>query len=1158
MSNQENQKINNKQNDLKQTNGVRESTHQEDNLKPGEQADSANFSKRVLDGIFHPDSEAVFSTLAAYQNWYGGLDDAQMVVGILTHYENWSKKKAAVEEALVRELEHQGIRVIPVFSYSSADEESGVKGFRTIISDYFSSNGKLRIDGLINFQMQAATGNTQSGDLFSQSVDVFKEMNIPVFRPVVSRLQNQQQWEGSLAGLSAEISWAFTTSEMMGMIEPIIIGTRKDAQDMLGTTPIPERISRLVARIIRRIELKKATIADKKIVLMLHCSPCAGVEATLGSGAGLNVFESVVRMLKTLKAAGYQIANIPADGPALKKMMLDKKAYQDFRWTTVEDIVKAGGDIYRMPLSGQGGYNQFYEKLDPLLRAPMEAAWGPPPGEGMVFENQLVITGLNFGNVWVMLQPKRGCYGPKCTGEVCKILHDPACPPPHQYLATYRYIDELLKAHAVVHVGTAGSLEHLPGKTNALSEFCWPDVVIGNLPNFYCYNAAIGVEGVGTKRRNYAVVLDYLPSCLNTDYTRIDFINELGSYLEAVDVQSQQVEVMQNSIKTRINQTPEYRKIVEKEVTFLEGVKKLKGLLTQSITHSFEQENHIWGEVPKLSHQVSYIKESIDGTSLYASLVKKDCIDDYTYHSEMLLLISGLLNQTKTAESQSHSSDVMVPGILEAAVLENEINSNRSSLLRVENESSALIKALMGDYIEPGLSGSPRDGLNRIMPTGRNFYLMDTQKVPTQSAYAIGVEMADQLISQHQKDDGLFPEKVAMNMISTDISMTRGEQLSQVLALLGVTPIWNESGIVMDVKAIPLEALGRPRIDVIIRISGVLRDSYPDLIALMDRAVQMVATLKEPETLNFVRRNTLKTVNEMTGAEAMDKQTTWRRATMRIFGDKPGTYGSGVDLALKASAWESEDELAKIFTSFSGYAYGDGLSGEVSHKEFVDNVKSAELVFETSVSNRYDLLSSGYSASVIGGFNMVKNQFDQDALKQYHGTSNNKEKVVITTMADELNRIMEGTFFNPLWNRSVIDKGYSGAAEVMRKAQTIFSWKCTTKNIDDMAIDEMVKTYLGDPEMVNWLSQENNFAIEEMSRRFLELQQRKKWNPSAEALEILTNIYMKIEGDMEELMEESQGDYQGGTIEIVGHQEVEAWHNSIKKLDVLFDSERNL
>lgn len=1140
---------------MNQTDEVREILESVDKKEAKANAESIELE---LDGIFHPDNEGVFQTLEAYNKWYRRLDRSEMIVGILTHYDNWNKKKIEVEEALVRELESQGIGVIPVFSYSTADEKSGIKEFKTIIQDYFSSDGKLKIDGLINFQMQAATGNSQSGDLFTQSVAVFKEMNIPVFRPVVSRLQNLSEWEANMAGLATEISWSFTTSEMMGMIEPVMIGTRKEADDLLKITPIPERIQRLVSRIIRRIELRKVNIADKKIALMLHCSPCAGVEATLGSGVGLDVFESVVRMLKAMKEQGYMVSNIPDDGSALKKMMLDKKAYQDFRWTTVEDIVAAGGDVYRMPLEGKDGYHQFYRKLESSLREQMEKSWGVPPGEGMVYQQQLIITGLDFGNVLVMIQPKRGCYGAKCTGEVCKILHDPSCPPPHQYLATYRYIDVIFKAQAVVHVGTGGSLEHLPGKTNALSMFCWPDVVIGDLPNFYCYNAGIGVEGIGVKRRNYAVVLDYLPSCLNADYTRIELINELGNYLEAVATQSQQVKIMQDGIENQINQSPEYVKIVQTEADFLAGIQKLKNYLTQSIVQSYEQENHIWGEVPKLIQQVSYIKESIDGTSLYASLVKKECEDEYTYHSEMLLKIANDLNHSDSEEEQYRSAyEVgLAPAILEAAVLGNEIWQNRNSLLTVGNETKALMKALMGDYIEPGLSGLPRDGLNRIMPTGRNFYLMDTQKVPTRSAYAIGVEMAEQLIRQHEKDSGLFPEKVAMNMISTDISMTKGEQLSQVLALLGVVPVWNESGIVMDIEAISLEELRRPRIDVIIRISGVLRDSYPDLIAMMDRAVQMVASLKEPERQNFVRRNTIKSISVLQSESEISQSDAFRRATMRIFGDKPGTYGSGVDLALKASAWESEDELARIFASFSGYAYGDGLIGTVSYKEFVENIKSAEVVFETSASNRYDLLSSGYTASVIGGFNMVKNQFSQKGLKQYHGTSNHQEKIVVTSLADEINRIMEYTVFNPLWNRSVMEKGYSGGAEIMRKIQTLFSWKCTTRNIDDKAVDKMVQTYLGDPEMVSWLSQENGFAIEEISRRFLELNQRKKWNPSPEALGILQKIYMKIEGNMEEVMEKSSGDYQGGAVEIVRHQEVEDWNKTIKEVGALFDSER--
>ncbi|WP_170253957.1 cobaltochelatase subunit CobN [Acetobacterium paludosum] len=1101
----------------------------------------------IADGIFHPDTKEVFSSLESYENWYRRWHIFKNQVGLLTHYQNWRKNNLEVEKALIKELEAQEIGVIPVYSNLSSDKESGCRDFEMIIRDCFSSEEGLEIDGLINLQSLGATGNNQSGDLFSQSVETFKIMNIPVFKPMISRLQNEAQWLENTAGLSTEMSWSFTNNERLGMIEPIVIGARSDPGDMVKAEPIPERINRLAARIKKRLKLRETLSENKKIVLMLNCSPCAGVEATLGTGVGLAVFESVAKILKNLENAGYSVLNRPEDGAALKKKMLDKKAYQDFRWTTVENIVKAGGDIYRMPLEGDGGYNQFYDKLDPVLRDQMEKTWGVPPGEGMVYKNQIIITGLKFGNIWVMLQPKRGCYGPKCTGEVCKILHDPTCPPSHQYLATYRYIDAIINAQAVVHVGTGGSLEHLPGKVNALSQYCWPDVVIGNLSNFYCYNAGIGVEGMGAKRRNYATILDYLPSCISTDYQRVQLIKMLGTYLEAVASQSNQVDVLKKDIEKEIDLIPEYLKIIKKAENFNLGATALKNLLTQSINQSFEQALHIFGEAPDMKDQVSYIKESIDGTSLTASFLKKDFKDEYTYNSKVLSLIAQILAENQSEDFNSESLYGM-----EGAVLINEIKETQQSLLSVENEMANLIKALNGDYIEPGLAGSPRDGLERIMPTGRNFYLMDTQKIPTRESYSVGTEMAKQLIEYYQKEEGKIPEKVVVNMTSTDISMTNGEQLSQILSLLGVHPVWNDSGIVMDVEVIPPEELERPRIDVVVRISGVLRDAYPGLIAMMDRAVQMAAAQDEADEINFVRKNTLKMVEAIRVNDDMSKSEAFRRSTIRIFGAKPGAYGSGVDLALKASAWESEEELAKIFTLFSGYAYGDGLNGIDFKKEFVENIRTVDVAFETSNDNRFNILSSSFSASVFGGIGMVKNQLTKDALKQYHGNSNHKKKVVISKTEDEIKRIMTHTFFNPLWNASVKNKGYIGASELMRKVQTLFEWKCLTRNVADTAIDQVVETYLGDEEMVRWFKENNVYAIEEISRRFLELYQRNKWEPSEEALKTLQNRYLNLEGDMEVMMEESEGDYQGGTIEIVRHQDVAAWNASIQELDCLF------
>jgi cobaltochelatase CobN len=1101
----------------------------------------------IPDGIFHPDTHEVFSSLEEYEKWYRKKHGFKSQVGLLTHYQNFYKKNLAVETALIRELESQELGVVPVFSNMTTDQESGDRDFPLIVREYFSMGKKLAIAGLINLQSMGATGNKQSGDLFSQSIDSFKKMNIPVFKPLISRLQNEAQWLNNIAGLSTEMSWSFTNPEMMGMIEPLIIGARRDSEDMARVDPLPERIRRLVSRIRRRLILGETKNCDKKIVLMLHCSPCAGVEATLGVGAGLEVFESVARMLQRLKNEGYLVEHPPADGQALKKMMLDKKAYQDFRWTTVESIIKAGGDIYRMPLEGVGGYREFYDTLASSQKDQLEKSWGAPPGEGMVYEGKLIITGLKFGNVRVMLQPKRGCYGAKCTGEVCKILHDPSCPPPHQYLATYRYIDTVIAAHAIVHVGTGGSLEHLPGKINALSQTCWPDLVIGNLPNFYCYNASIGVEGMGAKRRNYATILDYLPSSISVDYQRVQLIKTLGTYLAAVDSQSNQVGALKAEIAGEISAIPAYMKIVAKEASFELGVLALKNVLIQSINQSFEQELHIFGELPDLKKQVSYIKESIDGASLMAALLKQDFEDEYAYHSKMLLLITQILEGNSSDGFKLEAGSGM-----EGAVLVHEIEKMHHSLLSADNEMENLVKALNGDYVEPGLAGSPRDGLERIMPTGRNFFLMDMQKLPTRESYAVGTQLADCLIDQYQNAEGRIPEKVVVNMTSTDITMTNGEQLSQVLSLLGVRPVWNESGIVMDIEVMALEELRRPRIDVVVRISGVLRDAYPDVIAMMDRAVQMTAVREEPVDQNFVRKNTHKIIAAITSPEYRSEQEVFRRATIRIFGNKPGAYGSGIDLTLKASAWESEVELAKVFTQFSGYAYGDGLNGIDFRKEFVENIRAAEVAFEVTNDNRYNILSSSFSASVFGGFQMLKNQLTDDELKQYHGTSNHQKQVVVTKTEDEIKRIMTHTFLNPLWNASVRNKGYVGASELMRKVQTLFEWKCLTRNIPDGGIDQVVETCLGDADTVKWLKENNAFAIEEISRRFLELQSRNKWAPGEDALKILQKTYMEIEGDMEEMMEKSEGEYQGGSVEIVRHQEVEAWNASLQELDDLF------
>lgn len=1095
------------------------------------------------DGIFHPDSKVTFSSLELYLAWY--KKDFSHYVGILTHAQNFHRRNVRVETALIRCFEKQGIGVVPVFSTSSSEPESGIRTFTQLVADCYSKCGQLAIDVLINFQMIAATGRDLGHDLFTQGVESFKQMRIPVLRPIISHLQTQKEWENSLSGLFSEISWAFTSPERLGMVEPVLIGTKEKRGQELVSIPIDQQIDTLVERVKSALFIQGLKNKDKKVALMLHSAPCAGVEATLGIGVGLSVFESVVAILRRLQAEGYAVDNLPENGQALKALMMEKKAYQDFRWTTVEEIVKHGGDLYRMGLTGQVGYNQFYNELTQTQQAEMEKFWGPPPGQGMVIDNEMVITGLRFGNVMVMIQPKRGCYGPKCTGEVCKILHDPACPPPHQYLATYRYLEHIEKVAAVVHVGTGGSLEHLPGKTNAPGPDCWPNTVVGALNNFYCYNMAVGVEGAGAKRRSYAKIIDYLPATMVKDPKRIELVKVIGQYLEAVTAESNQVELIGLRIMEMIDGHPEYEKVIQDEENFLEGLKALRDRLVQSINGGSEEKLHVFAQIPEVLEQIAFIKESLEGNSPVVFELKQGIENEYDFHAGLLKFIEAVL------EKEPLPKELPFNSAEEERKLAEEIEKCADSFKGVENELDGLMVALNGAYLEPGLSGMPKDGLLNVLPTGRNFYLMDTQKVPTKEAYGIGSDLADQLIRRHINDFGQIPEKVALNMISTDISKTNGEELSQVLNILGVRPVWNESGIVMELEIIPSEELNRPRMDVIVRISGVLRDSYPELVSMMDQAVRMAAEVDEPDKLNFVRKNS-RLMAESLSEMGLTEDQIKRRSTVRIFGDKPGAYGSGVDLALKASAWEDESELAKIFTLFSGYAYGEGLFGESFYEEFVANVKSADIAYETSVSKRYDLLSSSFSASVMGGFNEVKRAFKMPELNQYHGTTNYLKQGNIDSMEDAIDKMMDQTMFNPLWNEAVKNKSEQGGSEIMRKVQTVFDWKCMTETIKDIKIDKLVKVYLDDPDTLNWLKEDNQFALEEMTRRFMELKERKKWEPEEETFEILKKVYLDIQGDMEELMESADGDYQGSEIEVINHDQVATWDEKFNKINHIF------
>ncbi|UWG98485.1 cobaltochelatase subunit CobN [Dehalobacter sp. DCM] len=1119
-----------------------------------------------MTGIFHPEAPEVFACWESYAEWLvrrqGGKNrdgktnsnssgwEAGRTVGLLTHRGNWVTDNLGVEAALIKQLEEQGLCVVPVFN------ENGE--FQELADTYFSQQGRLMIEGLINLQIFTFKGDNTGQDIFQKAVENLEILNIPIFRPLISYLHSMESWKEA-QDLGMEIPWAFTTPEAQGMIEPLLIGCR----DKEGkAVPVPDRVLRLAQRVKKWLELRNTAAKNKKLAIFLHNAPCSGVEATIGMGAGLDVFASTSAILKELQQSGWGVENLPKDGAELHRLIMDKKAYADFRWTSVEDIIAGGGCLYRMSLEE---YRQYYDRLAASVREAMEDTWGLPPGEGMVSGNDLVITGIELGNVTLLVQPKRGCYGAKCTGEVCKILQDPACPPPHQYLATYKYAEEVLKVQAVLHVGTHGSLEFLPGKTNALSSACYPDIVLSTLPNLYIYNAGVGTEGVLAKRRTNAVILDHLPPVYgNRDTEYVHLLEGINQYVEARSQQSDQVSFLEAQIREQAAKIPGALNILdghrEQKKTFPEQLLQLKNRLTQAICNPKSEKLHVFGQEATIEDAFRYIEEVLRSDLVYRQGLRRQYPDDYTLHrflkrfiEQVIQGIDGEISAFPDRgreicgeyEDKQEELQKMLPAMTDA------VREVYGKLTGEQLEIKNLLRALQGEYIPPGPSGMPDDNGRNIIPTGRNFYLLDIEKVPSKAAWEIGCQLAEQLIALYLEEEGSFPEKIAMNMISLDISRSKGEQLSQILYLMGIRPVWDQNAKVVDLEVISPEELRRPRIDVTIRISGVLRDCYPRVMDLIDRAVQMVASLDESDDSNFVKKHSRQIAEAlvMTG-EGSDLM---RRSTLRIFGDRPGTYGAGVDLALKASAWKEDTDLAKVFVYFSSYAYGQELHGRQAREEFLENVKKVQVAYDTSTSKRYDILASGFGASVQGGFNLISRIFRGQDIKQYHGSRENPEQVRVGLSRDALRETLNETLLNPLWKEDMQQKGYRGAAELMQRLQNIFDWQCLSAGFTDNDLDSLVQAYVNDPETRAWFQENNLFALEEIARRFLELHQRDKWQADPEVLSALKENYLDLEGEMEDRLGDIKGEIQAGNIEVQNDADIREWQDKLKEVNELFN-----
>jgi len=1097
----------------------------------------------VWDGIYHPDADTIYTSPDNYFSWRG--KEHESTIGILFYRLYWANRDLRIIDALIRRLE-QDHNIIPVFCIGTGDADLGAKAGQEVIESYFTG----RIDLLINLQSVTLSKNPK------EMIEGLKTLNVPIIHPIVVYNRTKEDWEQDSAGLTAsEVGWAMVVPEFMGMTGMIPIGVKSSDDPAMDETewhdPLPERIDRIATLVSGWVKLRRKPNAEKKVAFILNNSPCASLEATIGSAAHLDALKSIARIMQVMKNKGYTLTP-PADGKELITTILDKKAISEFRWTSVDETVTKGGAL---ALIGQETWEPWFNSLPPTLIKKLRETWGNPPGEekdgvpaGMIYKGKLVITGVSYGNALVMTQPKRGCAGSRCDGEVCKILHDPEIPPPYHYLVTYHYLVKEYRADVIIHVGTHGTLEFLPGKSTVLSEFCLPDAVLGPVPFIYIYNTDNPPEGTIAKRRTTATLIGHMQALMTESglYGELsELADRIDEYNRAKGSEPARTHALGHVILELIKKAN-----LEKEID-LERIQKTGGGMPEVITAAHESLSriynsqipdgmHIFGEIPEGEKRAEYIT----GLLKFNQELRKLIVDllglDIVPKAGELALHRMLDERARIFTSALLNGNT--PDIAAKIALGKQLKRQNSTLLTTvsekilklseligaSDEHLSLLRSLAGEYIEPGPSGLISRGRTDILPTGRNFYSLDPFSVPTEAAFRIGRKLGEVLLQKFLTEEGRYPETIAVYWMASDIMWSDGETFGKLLHLLGVEPVWKQ-GRVRDLKVIPLSTLGRPRIDINVRASGILRDCFLNCIELLDDAISLVAGLNEPDEMNYIRKH-------------IEREKT---CGPRIFGSRAGTYGMGVNLALYASAWKEESELADIYIAWNGYGYGRNRYGTSSHDELIAQLKTVDVTFNKTATDEYDLLGCCCYFGTHGGMTIAAETVKGEKIATYYGDTRDPGQVEVRTLAEELTRIVRTKLLNPKYINGLKEHGYAGASELSRRVGRVYGWDATTGQVDDWIFDDIARTFILDQENRNFFEENNPYALEEIGRRLLEAHKRGVWLADPDVIDNLKEAYLLIEGWMEEKMEGTDGKVQGGAIDIFTMNDVSSWKEKI-------------
>ncbi|HWF52327.1 MAG TPA: cobaltochelatase subunit CobN [Solirubrobacteraceae bacterium] len=1064
----------------------------------------------------------------------------------------------AFVDALCSAISDAGANPLAVWSYTLRRDANGHVPALALIDGH--------IDALIVTML--ATGGSGAADTGAapgegvgeqwQEWDAaaLADLDVPVIQAVCAT-STRASWEESNNGLSPlDAATQVAIPEFDGRILGGVISFKeRDATDSPVGVPVPhyvpdpERCARVARLTVRSARLRHLPGERRRVAMLLTSFPTK--HAKIGMAVGLDTPASALALLQALSEDGMAVEHDFTDGDELIHALIAAGGH-DAEFLTDEHLA---GSSLRMPVAS---YLEWYATLPKALRDSIEERWGAPPGDRYLDGEDFIIAGLELGNVLIAIQPPRG-YGEDPVG----IYHDPELPPTHHYLACYRWIDSHWGADAIVHLGKHGTLEWLPGKMLALSPACAPDAALGDVPLVYPFVVNDPGEGVQAKRRAHAVIVDHLvPPLMRADtydelaeletlldeYARLEVLDppklpalaaRIWSAIERANLQSDLgVEERPDDTSALVQHIDGYLCEV-KDIQVKDGLHVLgrapEGDQLRGLTAAMLRLGS--GEVPGLRGAVGacygldepalVAAPGAPGPPAPAELTERfrgpaasagDLVD--RLESAQMALLDALAGE----DWDPHAVDSVCERVLGRRHRGVELALSFAArevvprIRRTSDELDRVIAALHGRHVPAGPSGSPTRGRVDVLPTGRNFYSVDPRALPSELSWEVGQRLAQALLDRHREDTGELPKMVGLVAWGTSAMRTQGDDVAEILALLGVRPVWHpESQRVTGLEVIALEELGRPRIDVTVRISGFFRDAFPNLVALIDDAVGMVAGLDEPAEENHVAAHA-RADAERLAASIPDGAAAWRRATARVFGSKPGTYGAGLLQLLDARDWRDGADLAEVYEAWGGYAYGRGLDGAPARGSMRECYARIEVAVKNVDSREHDILDSDDYYQYHGGMIATVRALTGREPVAYLGDSSDPSRVVSRTLAEETRRVFRARVANPRWIASMIRHGYKGAAELSATVDYLFGYDATAGVAEDWMYEQVAERYLLDPDVAEFMGRSNPWAARAIAERLLEAADRGMWGaPSESTMAAIRERYLALEGELEEV-----------------------------------------